>query len=111
LRDRHARATQALHQVQPADMLGREDATPARIAAHARDQPLRLIPANGVHAAARAFGECADAKRRFVHAMHREELDDLESALGQDAFSSGSLYDVPVGGYSFIDYLAMLSPA
>src|SRR5882724_10575177 len=62
--DRHAGATQPVHQIEPVDVVLVVDAPPTGIAHHAWYEALRLIPADGVHGAPRSGGEFADAQVR-----------------------------------------------
>lgn len=62
LSDRHAGAAQPVHQLQPAHVRFAVDASAATVARHTGDQPLSLIPADGVRAAPRARRKFADVQ-------------------------------------------------
>ena len=60
LRDRHAGAPQAIHEVEPGDMEIRVHPAAPAVSRDAGDQPLRFIPTDRVNAAAAARRQFAD---------------------------------------------------
>src|SRR5258708_39056404 len=101
LRDGHAGPAQPVHQIEPVEMKVAVYATAAGVAHHARNQSLRLIPADGVNASPCACGKLADVNA-VGHGMLLSEESIRQAGVHSrsSGFLSAAKWELPIHGVS-----------